>query len=138
MGITNGGAATSSRFSPKWREEKRSTASGGAQLARLSRAVWRTPVGSPAVLITACLSICSCAVENVLGEIGRGNVIAFKKPECRSLKLRFCCVGAAKNVLAELEKYAKQRKAFGLGDCRVWRDSTKLAELAIRILRGIR
>src|SRR6201998_656509 len=54
-------------------------------------------------------------VENVLGEIGRGHVIAFNILNIGRLKLGPGSVGAAKNVLAISIKYAKQRKAFGGG-----------------------
>src|SRR5580658_9329276 len=52
-------------------------------------------------------------VENLLGEIGRGHVIAFNILNIGRLKLGPALVGAAKNVLAISLKYAKQRKAFG-------------------------
>src|SRR5258708_1923340 len=52
-------------------------------------------------------------IANVLGEIGRGHVIAFNILNIGRLKLGSASIGAAKNVLAICLKYSKQRKAFG-------------------------
>ncbi|MFZ1918152.1 MAG: acyl-CoA dehydrogenase family protein [Terriglobales bacterium] len=72
-------------------------------------------------------------VENVLGEIGRGHVIAFNILNIGRLKLGPATVGAAKNVLAICLKYAKQRKAFGSAIAEFGAIQHKLAEMAIRI-----
>ena len=72
-------------------------------------------------------------VENVLGEIGRGHVIAFNILNIGRLKLGPAGVGAAKNVLAICIKYAKQRKAFGSAIAEFGAIQHKLAEMAIRI-----
>ncbi|MGO9402781.1 MAG: acyl-CoA dehydrogenase family protein [Terriglobales bacterium] len=72
-------------------------------------------------------------VENVLGEIGRGHVIAFNILNIGRLKLGPATVGAAKNVLAICLKYAKQRKAFGSTISEFGAIQHKLAEMAIRI-----
>src|SRR6202167_4856014 len=72
-------------------------------------------------------------VENVLGEIGRGHVIAFNILNIGRLKLGPALVGAAKNVLAISLKYAKQRKAFGATIADFGAIQHKLAEMAIRI-----
>ena len=72
-------------------------------------------------------------VENVLGEIGRGHVIAFNILNIGRLKLGPASVGAAKNVLAICLKYAKQRKAFGASIAEFGAIQHKLAEMAIRI-----
>jgi alkylation response protein AidB-like acyl-CoA dehydrogenase len=72
-------------------------------------------------------------VENVLGEIGRGHVIAFNILNIGRLKLGPATVGAAKNVLAVSIKYAKQRKAFGSTISEFGAIQHKLAEMAIRI-----
>jgi alkylation response protein AidB-like acyl-CoA dehydrogenase len=71
-------------------------------------------------------------VENVLGEIGRGHVIAFNILNIGRLKLGPAMVGAAKNVLAICIKYAKQRKAFGSTISEFGAIQHKLAEMAIR------
>jgi len=72
-------------------------------------------------------------VQNVLGEIGRGHVIAFNILNIGRLKLGPALVGAAKNVLAISLKYAKQRKAFGSAIAEFGAIQHKLAEMAIRI-----
>jgi alkylation response protein AidB-like acyl-CoA dehydrogenase len=72
-------------------------------------------------------------VENVLGEIGRGHVIAFNVLNIGRLKLGPASVGAAKNVLAISIKYAKQRKAFGCAIADFGAIQHKLAQMAIRI-----
>jgi hypothetical protein len=71
-------------------------------------------------------------VENVLGEIGRGHIIAFNILNIGRLKLGPGAVGAAKNVLAICLKYAKERKAFGSAIAEFGAIRHKLAEMAIR------
>jgi alkylation response protein AidB-like acyl-CoA dehydrogenase len=71
-------------------------------------------------------------VENVLGEIGRGHVIAFNILNVGRLKLGPGCVGGSKNVLAVALKYAKERKAFGQSIAEFGMIQHKLAEMAIR------
>jgi alkylation response protein AidB-like acyl-CoA dehydrogenase len=72
-------------------------------------------------------------VENVLGEIGRGHVIAFNILNIGRLKLGPAVMGAAKNILSISIKYAKQRKAFGVAIGSFGAMQHKLAEMAIRI-----
>src|SRR5437879_4709339 len=72
-------------------------------------------------------------VENLLGEIGRGHIIAFNILNLGRLKLGAFCVGSAKNVLALSIKYAKERKAFGTTISQFGMIQSKLAEMAIRI-----
>jgi alkylation response protein AidB-like acyl-CoA dehydrogenase len=71
--------------------------------------------------------------ENVLGEIGRGHIIAFNILNIGRLKLGPFAVGGAKNVLAASLKYAKDRKAFGSAIAEFGAIRHKLAEMAIRI-----
>jgi alkylation response protein AidB-like acyl-CoA dehydrogenase len=71
-------------------------------------------------------------VENVLGEIGRGHIIAFNILNIGRLKLGPGAVGGAKNVLAICLKYAKERKAFGSPIAEFGAIRHKLAEMAIR------
>ncbi|MGB7752920.1 MAG: acyl-CoA dehydrogenase family protein, partial [Candidatus Acidiferrales bacterium] len=52
-------------------------------------------------------------VENVLGEIGRGHIIAFNILNIGRLKLGAFACGGAKEVLRVSLNYAKERKAFG-------------------------
>src|SRR5712692_5517259 len=71
-------------------------------------------------------------VENVLGEIGRGHIIAFNILNLGRLKLGPFCVGGSKNVLGISIKYAKERKAFGTTISQFGMIQHKLAEMAIR------
>ena len=72
-------------------------------------------------------------VENVLGEIGRGHVIAFNILNLGRLKLAAACIGGGKDVLAESIRYAKQRKAFGQPIADFGLIKHKLAQMAIRL-----
>jgi len=71
-------------------------------------------------------------VENVLGEIGRGHIIAFNILNIGRLKLGPGAVGGAKNVLAICLKYAQERRAFGSAIAEFGAIQHKLAEMAIR------
>jgi alkylation response protein AidB-like acyl-CoA dehydrogenase len=71
-------------------------------------------------------------VENVLGEIGRGHIIAFNILNLGRLKLGPCTVGGAKEVLHLALKYAKQRQTFGKPIAAYGLIQHKLAEMAIR------
>src|SRR6266852_5479610 len=72
-------------------------------------------------------------VENVLGEIGRGHIIAFNILNLGRLKLGAFANGGAKKVLATCLKYAKERKAFGSSIAEFGMIQHKLAEMAIRM-----
>jgi len=72
-------------------------------------------------------------VENLLGEVGRGHVIAFNILNLGRLKLSLACVGGGKDVLAESIRYAKQRKAFGRSISEFGLIQHKIAEMAIRL-----
>jgi alkylation response protein AidB-like acyl-CoA dehydrogenase len=71
-------------------------------------------------------------VENVLGEVGRGHVIAFNILNIGRLKLGAGALGGAKDVIAICLKYAKERKAFGSSIAQFGAIQHKLAEMAIR------
>ena len=70
--------------------------------------------------------------ENLLGEIGRGHIIAFNILNLGRLKLGPFAVGGCKNVLAISIKYAKDRRAFGKSIAGFGMIQHKLAEMAIR------
>jgi alkylation response protein AidB-like acyl-CoA dehydrogenase len=72
-------------------------------------------------------------VENVLGEIGRGHIIAFNILNLGRLKLGPFAAGASKAVLSASLKYAKQRRAFNKSIADFGMIQHKLAEMAIRI-----
>ncbi len=59
------------------------------------------------------LNDCKVPVENLLGEIGKGHVIAFNILNIGRFKLGAMCVGGARVSLEHAVAYAKQRKAFG-------------------------
>jgi alkylation response protein AidB-like acyl-CoA dehydrogenase len=75
-------------------------------------------------------------VENVLGEIGRGHIIAFNILNLGRLKLGPFAIGGSKEVLRVSLKYAKERKAFGKSIAEFGMIQHKLAEMAIRIYAG--
>jgi butyryl-CoA dehydrogenase len=72
-------------------------------------------------------------VENVLGEIGRGHIIAFNILNLGRLMLGPFAIGGAKDVLAVSLRYAKERKAFGKAIAEFGMIQHKLAEMAVRI-----
>ncbi len=72
-------------------------------------------------------------VENVLGEIGRGHIIAFNILNMGRLKLGAFAIGGAKRILQVSLAYAKDRKAFGTTISTFGMIQHKLAEMAIRI-----
>jgi alkylation response protein AidB-like acyl-CoA dehydrogenase len=59
------------------------------------------------------LTECKVPVENLLGEAGKGHLIAFNVLNIGRLKLGAACVGGARNVLGHMIRYAKERRAFG-------------------------
>lgn len=71
-------------------------------------------------------------VENLLGEIGRGHIIAFNILNLGRLKLGPFAVGGSKAVLAASIRYARERNAFGGPIARFGMIQAKLAEMMIR------
>jgi len=71
-------------------------------------------------------------VENVLGEVGKGHLIAFNILNIGRLKLGAGCVGGSKYLLAEAIKWAKERAAFGKVIADFGMIKEKLGEMAIR------
>src|SRR5216117_1656915 len=82
------------------------------------------------------LNDCKVPAENVLGEIGKGHVIAFNILNVGRFKLGAMCVGGARVALENSVAYAKQRKAFGkvIADFGLVRQ--KLATMAALIYVG--
>jgi alkylation response protein AidB-like acyl-CoA dehydrogenase len=82
------------------------------------------------------LNDCKVPVENLLGEIGKGHVIAFNILNVGRFKLGAMCVGGARVSLANAIGYAKQRKAFDkvIADFGLVRE--KLANMAVGIFTG--
>jgi alkylation response protein AidB-like acyl-CoA dehydrogenase len=58
------------------------------------------------------LNDCKVPAENLLGEIGKGHVIAFNILNIGRFKLGAMCVGGGRVSLENAISYAKQRKAF--------------------------
>jgi len=82
------------------------------------------------------LNDCRVPVENLLGEIGKGHVIAFNILNIGRFKLGAMCVGGARVSLENAIGYAKQRKAFGkvIADFGLIRE--KIANMATLIYVG--
>ena len=59
------------------------------------------------------LNDCQVPIENLLGEIGKGHVIAFNILNVGRFKLGAFCVGGARTAIQSSVKWAKERKAFG-------------------------
>ncbi|MBE3588678.1 MAG: acyl-CoA dehydrogenase family protein [Thermoanaerobacteraceae bacterium] len=68
-------------------------------------------------------------VENLLGEIGKGHVIAFNILNIGRLKLGAGCVGSAKLALELAARYALQREQFGQPIARFGLIQHKLAQM---------
>ena len=75
-------------------------------------------------------------VENVLGEVGRGHVIAFNILNVGRLKLAAACLGGSKRAIEHSVAYAKQRRAFGRAIAEFGLIQEKLAEMAARTFVG--
>ena len=71
-------------------------------------------------------------VENLLGEIGKGHLIAFNILNVGRLKLGAGCVGACKYLLLEALKWAKEREAFGRKIADFGLIKEKLGEMIVR------
>ena len=74
---------------------------------------------------------CKVPVENVLGEIGRGHIIAFNILNIGRLKLGAGVMGAAQNTTTMSVQYAKAREQFKISISRFGAIKHKLAEMAI-------
>jgi alkylation response protein AidB-like acyl-CoA dehydrogenase len=71
--------------------------------------------------------------ENVLGEIGKGHLIAFNVLNIGRIKLAAACLGATKMAATLSVKYANERVQFKLPIAKFGAIRHKLAEQAIRI-----
>lgn len=76
---------------------------------------------------------CKVPVENVLGEIGRGHIIAFNILNIGRLKLAAAVIGGAKLALADSIEYAKTREQFKTPIANFGAIKHKLAQMAIEI-----
>src|SRR6202158_569231 len=82
------------------------------------------------------LNDCKVPAKNMLGEVGKGHVIAFNILNVGRFKLGAMCVGGARLSLENAIGYAKQRKAFGkvIADFGLVRE--KLANMAVGVYTG--
>jgi alkylation response protein AidB-like acyl-CoA dehydrogenase len=79
------------------------------------------------------LTDCEVPKENVLGEIGKGHLIAFNILNIGRIKLCAATLGASKKVADLSVKYANERHQFKLPISKFGAIRYKLAEQAIRI-----
>src|ERR1700678_3448998 len=134
MWITNGGAADLFTVFAKVGGEKFTAFLVERNFPGVSSGAEEHKMGITGSSTTAVyLDNVSVPVENVLGEIGRGHIIAFNILNVGRLKLGPALAGAAKNVLAISLKYAKQRIAFESPISEFGAIQHKLAEMMIRI-----
>ena len=59
------------------------------------------------------LQDCKIPAGNLLGEAGKGHHIAFNVLNVGRFKLGVACIGGARHALAQMIRYAKERRAFG-------------------------
>lgn len=76
---------------------------------------------------------CKVPLENVLGEIGKGHIIAFNILNIGRLKLAAATVGGSKMALKDSIEYAKTREQFKLPIAKFGAIKYKIAEMGIRI-----
>ena len=79
---------------------------------------------------------CKVPVENILGEIGKGHMIAFNILNIGRLKLGAATIGGARRALTTTVKYAKTREQFKLPIVKFGAIRHKLAEMAIQLWVG--
>jgi alkylation response protein AidB-like acyl-CoA dehydrogenase len=79
---------------------------------------------------------CKVPVENVLGEIGKGHIIAFNILNIGRLKLCAAALGGSKGATTISIQYANTREQFKLPIAKFGAIKHKLAEMAIRIWVG--
>jgi len=78
-------------------------------------------------------SDCKVPVENVLGEIGKGHLIAFNILNIGRAKLAAAALGGSKQVATQSIEYANTREQFKMPIAKFGAIKHKLAEQAIRI-----
>ena len=82
------------------------------------------------------LNDCQVPAENLLGDIGKGHVIAFNILNIGRFKLGAGCVGGMRTALQNAIGYAKQRKAFGKTIAEFGLVREMIAETAVAIFAG--
>ena len=76
---------------------------------------------------------CKVPVENILGEIGKGHIIAFNILNIGRLKLCAATLGGSKRATTTSVQYAATREQFKMPIAKFGAIKHKLAEMAIRI-----
>jgi alkylation response protein AidB-like acyl-CoA dehydrogenase len=76
---------------------------------------------------------CKVPVENLLGEVGKGHIIAFNILNIGRLKLCAAAIGGSKMALNTTIEYAKTREQFKTAIANFGAIKYKLAESAVRI-----
>ena len=76
---------------------------------------------------------CKVPVENVLGEIGKGHIIAFNILNIGRLKLCAAALGGAKRIAGNAIEYANTREQFKTMISRFGAIKNKIAEMGIEI-----
>jgi alkylation response protein AidB-like acyl-CoA dehydrogenase len=76
------------------------------------------------------LEDCKVPVENVLGEIGKGHVIALNVLNLGRFNLGSACLGGAKQVFEQTLKFVKERKQFKKSISEFGASKEKLANMA--------
>ena len=79
---------------------------------------------------------CKVPVENLLGEIGKGHIIAFNILNIGRLKLCAAALGGSKLALSSTVEYAKTREQFQTPIANFGAIKYKLAQMAIGIYAG--
>ncbi len=79
---------------------------------------------------------CKVPVENLLGEVGKGHIIAFNILNIGRLKLAAAAIGASKMALTLSVEYANTREQFKTAIANFGAIKYKLAEMAIKIYSG--
>ncbi|MEO5944918.1 MAG: acyl-CoA dehydrogenase family protein [Ferruginibacter sp.] len=79
---------------------------------------------------------CKVPVENLLGEAGKGHIIAFNILNIGRLKLCAAAVGGSKMAYNDTVQYAKTREQFKTAIANFGAIKYKLAQMAIRIWVG--
>ena len=79
---------------------------------------------------------CKVPVENILGEVGKGHIIAFNILNIGRLKLCAAALGGSKGATTISVQYANTREQFKLPIAKFGAIKHKLAEMAIRIWVG--
>lgn len=79
---------------------------------------------------------CKVPVENLLGEIGKGHLIAFNILNIGRLKLCAAAIGGSKRAITTSTQYAVTREQFKIPIAKFGAIRHKLAEMAIKIWVG--